>query len=441
MPEGSSAVLAQQEPEPEPLPASEEDVAEARRPQAPVEIAAAPGTRDFNLRATARELWEQVTKAYGLEVIFDGDYDQAPGQPNAFHITEADYRTVLNALMAATNSFFVPVSERLLLIVKDTEQKRREVENSVAFSVPIPEPFTVQDAQELGRTVQQVMEIQRFGIDSAQRLAIFRDRVSKAVPARILFEQLMYSRAQIELDVELYTAAKTSTIGLGLEIPTSWPIVASMAKMALTGPIPSFMVGIGNITLLAKATKSDARTVYRGMMRASDGQTSTLQVGEKYPIMTLGYIGEVPPGSQAYTPPPSFNFEDLGLTLKITPKVHGSDEVSLDIDSEFKLLGAGSLNGIPIISNRKFATRARLRFDEAAVISGLVGRNDFRTNSGLAGVSSLPVLGPLLSQTNWQKDDVQLLLVIKPRLLTLPPSEMTTREIWIGSESRPRIPL
>ena len=121
--------------------------------------------------------------------------------------------------------------------------------------------------------------------------------------------------------------------------------------------------------------------------------------------------------------------------------MHDGEEVSLEIDSEFKMIGGGSINGIPIISNRKFVTRARLRFDEAAVISGLVGRNDYKTSSGVAGLVNLPILGTALAQNTWQKDDIQVLLVIRPRLLTLPPTEMNTREIWIGSESRPRIPL
>ena len=41
------------------------------------------------------------------------------------------------------------------------------------------------------------MEIQRFAIDSAQRVAIFRDRVSKARPAQLLFQQLMRGKAQV----------------------------------------------------------------------------------------------------------------------------------------------------------------------------------------------------------------------------------------------------
>jgi general secretion pathway protein D len=193
--------------------------------------------------------------------------------------------------------------------------------------------------------------------------------------------------------------------------------------------------------LVARATKSNSKTIYRAVIRSGDSQAAQLHVGEKYPIMNLAYIGEVPQGEQVYRPPPSFNFEDLGFVLKLTPKIHDRNEVTIEVEAEFKLLGAGSLNGIPVISNRKFAGRARLRFDEAAVISGLVTQNDIRTLAGPAGLISIPVIGPLLGEINRTQDDIQLLLVIKPRLLSMPPSEFATREIWLGSESRPRIPL
>lgn len=436
----TSSASSPQEPGPALPTATLEEVIQARQPQPPVELQAAPGVRNFDLRADSRSLWEQVAKAYGLDVVFDGDFQ--PGPVVRFRLTGAEYREALHALMSATATFFVPVSSRLLLVVKDTEQKRREVENTVAVAIPIPDPVSVQEAQELGRTVQQVMEIQRFAIDSAQRVVVLRDRMSKVRPAQLLFEQLIGRRAEIEVEVELLAASTTSTLDLGLGVPTTFPISPLVKTVALNGGPLSFALGVTNVLhLMLNTTRSHARTLYRAQLRATDSTPASLHVGEKYPIMTLNYIGTVPEGQQSYTPPPSFNFEDLGLVLKLTPKVHDASEVTLEIDAEFKLLGGASLNGIPIIANRKFQTRARLVFGEAAVISGLVSRNDFRTLSGPAGLLSMPVLGAVLGQRNLSKDDIQVLLVIKPRLLSLPPTEATTREIWVGSESRPRIPL
>src|SRR5258708_23528212 len=95
---------------------------------------------------------------------------------------------------------------------------------------------------------------------------------------------------------------------------------------------------------------------------------------------------------RVFTPPPAINFEDLGLTLKITPHIHGVDEVSLDIDAEFKLLGAGAVDGIPIISNRKYESKVRLVTGEWAVLAGLMTGSDARTITGIPILSAIPFL-------------------------------------------------
>jgi hypothetical protein len=440
MPAGS-ALAAAPEPADDPLePPSPEELAEARRPQPPIELTAPPDRRSFDVRADSKALWEQVARAYSLDVIFDGDYQAGTAQ--SFRLSEADYREALNVLMAATGSFIVPISPRLILVVKDTEQKRREVENHVAVSIPIPEPVTMQEAQELARTVQQVMEIQRFAIDSRERVAVFRDRISKVRPAELLFQQLLTKRPQVSLEIELMAAGRSSTLGIGLDLQNTFRLVPTISRWALRGgPLGGVAVGIAGAHLLASATRAESRTFYRAELRGLDGQPAQIHVGEKYPIMTLSYIGDTSGSGQVFTPPPSFNFEDLGLVIKVTPKVHDAQELTLDVESEFKILGTGSLNGIPIISNRRFATRVRLRFDEAAVIGGLMTRNDLQTLSGPAGLLNIPVLGPVLGRGTWIHDDIQVLLVIKPQLLTLPPSELVTNSIWLGSETRPRIPL
>ena len=88
-----------------------------------------------------------------------------------------------------------------------------------------------------------------------------------------------------------------------------------------------------------------------------DGLPATLHVGEKYPIITSGYFGNTSSSGTVYTPPPTVSFEDLGLMIKVTPHVSSADEVTLDLDAEFKLLGATSSDGIPVIANTQYQSK------------------------------------------------------------------------------------
>jgi hypothetical protein len=438
------------EPPPAPTPA---ELAEARKPKPPVVLEADPGRRSFEIRANAQELFEQVAKAYKLDVVFDGDYQ--PGPPVRFSVENAAYDEALYAAQTATGSFIVPIGPRLFMVVKDTPAKRTEVENTVAITIPIPSAVSVQEAQELGRSVQQMMELPKFAIDAGHRLVFIRGPVSKVEPAREVFHELMYRHPQIYLEVEVLNVARNAQTSYGLRLPTSF----SFASFADFGPawqrfLPTGVanwfgfgggltflgVGIANPELFARASRSDTRSLLRTELRAGDGQAASFMVGEKYPIVTTAFI-PFEEDNQEFAPPPMFQFEDLGLTLKVTPHVHGLDEVTLELEAEYKTLSGTGYNGIPVISTRKSANRVRLKFSEWAVVAGLMNSTQARTLVGLAGLSQIPVLGPLVSTNTRRTEEGETLIVIRPRLLSAPPSYSASRSIWTGTESRPRTPL
>ena len=445
-----AAAAAPEEAAPAPTPA---ELNEARKPRPPVVLDADPGTRSLELRLNAQELFEHIAKAYKLDVVFDGDYQ--PGPPVRFRIEDATYAQALYAAQTATASFIVPIGPRLFMVVKDTQPKRTEVENTVAVTIPIPDPVSIQEAQELARSVQQMMELPKFAIDSSRRLVFIRGPVSKVEPARALFAELLNRHPQVYLEIEVLNFARSSETSYGLELPTSFPL----AGFADFGPfwkrfIPTGVsnwfgfgggltflgVGIANPSLFARATTSDTRSLLRTELRTVEGQPATFQVGEKYPIITTAFVA-YDTENQGFTPPPLFQFEDLGLTIKVTPRVHGTEEVSLELEAEYKTLSGAGYNGLPVISTRKAANRVRLKFSEWAVVAGLMNSLQARTLGGIAGLSQVPLLGPLMSSNTRRRESGETLIVIRPRLLSAPPSPLATSGIWTGTESRPLTPL
>lgn len=411
----------------------------------------------FESRGNSRELFERAAALYGYTAVFDNDYQPTPATRVA--LGESGLKELLRTLEAITQSFVVPLGPRLFLVARDTPQKRQELEPVVAVTVPIPAPVTVQEAQELARAVQTAMDLQRLQVDSGRRLVLVRDRASKVRPAQLLLAELMELKPQVSIEMEFLEVRADSSLRYGLGLPTSFPLInfgsllgafppllaaapaipAGFTRFLTFGGGKTFLgVGITDAHLFASMTQSNSTLRLRTELRSLDGQPATFTVGDRFPIVTAQFTGSN--GGQvgdALAYPPQFQFEDLGLTLKVTPKIHGLDEVTLQVEAEFKVLGTQTFNGIPSISTRKYQSHVRLREGEWGVVAGLLSTTQVRTLSGLAGLSSIPVLGPLVRDNSRERFFGETLLVLKPKVLALPPSERVTRSLYVGTEAKP----
>ena len=127
-------------------------------------------------------------------------------------------------------------------------------------------------------------------------------------------------------------------------------------------------------------------------------------------------------------------FVDLGLVLKVTPVVHEDYEITLDVDAEFKTLGSRSVNGIPEIASRQYQGKVRLKGGQWGVIAGLVSTLESDSNNGVAGLAKIPGLGRRVRE----RDLSETWIVLKPRIVSLPPWDTPTPSLWTGTETRPR---
>jgi general secretion pathway protein D len=202
-------------------------------------------------------------------------------------------------------------------------------------------------------------------------------------------------------------------------------------------------LGVMEAQALFNQSLSSTRTLFRTQIRSIDGQAVTFHVGEKYPVITQGFVGNSSASQQGNTfqPPPSFTFEDLGVAIKVTPHVHGLDGVTLGVDTSFELLTGSTVNGIPIIGQRHLTNQVRLREGEWAVVAGMMGKTDSKGQTGFWGLSQLPLIGNLFRQTSKDKEQQNVLVAIRPHILSLPPDQVITRKVRVGSDTRPFTPL
>jgi Flp pilus assembly secretin CpaC len=134
--------------------------------------------------------------------------------------------------------------------------------------------------------------------------------------------------------------------------------------------------------------------------------------------------------SISQTPYPGSEYQDIGLKIKATPTVHANKEVTLQMEFEISALGAASVNGIPVITNRKATQTVRLKEDETSILTGIVDQEETKALSGIPGLSSIPGLSQVLANHTIDKSDTELLILITPRNMRMP--DHLSRTIYAG---------
>jgi type II secretory pathway component GspD/PulD (secretin) len=199
-----------------------------------------------------------------------------------------------------------------------------------------------------------------------------------------------------------------------------------------------FFVGSGS-TLNLLLNSSDVRILDAVQLRSGDKQDATFRAGTRYPIITSTYstglssslassvaglninganVGSLLSqflGTSSVTVP-QIQFEDLGLTLKATPHILHDHSVLLKLDMKIESLGAGSLNGIPVLTNRQLTSTVTVPAGETALMASEVSTSETRDVQGVPGLSELPGFQDT-TNSSVEKDAGELLIVITPHIV------------------------
>jgi type II secretory pathway component GspD/PulD (secretin) len=197
-------------------------------------------------------------------------------------------------------------------------------------------------------------------------------------------------------------------------------------------------IGVPPVTLHLNHNESEMNTLEHLTLRAGNGMPATFMVGSRYPVLNASFapifnspaISQVIQNNSFQAPFPSFTFEDLGITLKATPQVHGERDVTLALETSIKALGGTSLNGVPILSNREYKGTVRLKDGESAMVLGYVTAAESKSLSGLPGLSQLPGLALLTGSHGKQVDETEIMLMVTPHILSSGQAG-SSPEIWL----------
>ena len=444
----------------------------------------------FHFRGDVRGMFNELATAYGVTIMFD---DSVTGKTVRFYVDDVEFATALSLACRVSKTMWSAMDPHQVLIAADTAENHKQFDRMSLATFSVPGATTPQQATELVTSLRNVCDFQKV---SPGQLGTVEVRAPQATLAACtaLLRQLSNDRPEVAIQIEIYQVSHNFTREIGMHIPNTFnmynipeaAVAAAIAALggqnlsslanqlissggvnaagssALSGllaqlqgqassifsqPLATFGGGLGfsgvsldHLSAALSLNESWARSLSNVTLRAEQGNEATFHLGERYPILNASYapIYNSPQisaalGSQSYVPPfPSVSYEDLGLSLKAKPTIHGDGDVSLTLDLEVRSLTGQSANGVPVISNQEYKGSIQLRDGEGAVVGGEITTNDQLSMAGIPAVANIPGINWAVTDNTRMKEDDELLIVITPHVLAN--HSRQTNEIWVGQQ-------
>ena len=166
------------------------------------------------------------------------------------------------------------------------------------------------------------------------------------------------------------------------------------------------------------AAKSNVKFLSTPQVMVVDNQTANIRVGDQIPVTTRSSQSTTNPDAPIVT---EVQFRDTGTLLSVTPRINAGGQVTLEISQEVSLPGTSPAvggGGNVSIAQRTITSSVIVQSGQTVVLGGLILENTTEGRSGIPLLMDLPLLGKAFSSTTVDTFRTELLITVKPLVVT-----------------------
>lgn len=183
----------------------------------------------------------------------------------------------------------------------------------------------------------------------------------------------------------------------------------------------------------ALATESQANILSTPTIMALDNEEASILVGQNVPFIT---------GSEAREgddPFQTIERQDVGITLKVKPRINRDNSVTLDIEQSVESVTESAEASDIITNKREIKTRVLIGHNETLVLGGLIRDEVEEAEKKVPFLGDIPVMGRLFKSTSTNTVKRNLMVFIHPTILAEANSGYElTRERYYDMQNRQR---
>ncbi len=174
----------------------------------------------------------------------------------------------------------------------------------------------------------------------------------------------------------------------------------------------------GNLlaALRAVGSKNKSNILSTPTIVALDNEEASLLVGQNVPFITGSSTSS---GSTTSNPFQTIQRQDVGITLKITPRINQGDSITLEIEQTTENVQENSTAGASdlITDKTEIKTTVLIRDGQVLVLGGLIREDEVLNRTQVPILGDIPLLGRLFRSSETTRRKNNLMVFIKPIIL------------------------
>jgi len=399
----------------------------------------------FPVQAPLKSIFEALGKQARINILFDDQFRDVPNF--TFSLADVTFEEALNMLCLSSRNFYGIIDEKTVIIAPDLPQKRTQYELNVIKTFYLSNV----NAEEIRVALQQMLRSQyrqpQVTIDKSLNSITIRDTPSVVELAEKILRSWDKARGEVFIDLEIMEVSRIKMRQLGVD----WALATKTVGLRYIGPTAPtdgwfnlkdidfskkeyYQVTLPTALLQFLESDSDTKIIAQPRLRGIEGEDITYLVGDKVPIPRTTYY-PFAAGGISQQPMVSYEYQDVGIDVKIKPRIHSEKEITMELEIKIKSLSGTGIADIPIISTREVKNVIRLKDGETNLLAGLLKDEERKTKTGIAALKDIPILGGLLSSTEQAIQQTDVILTVTPHIVrSISLGEQDLKPIWVGPE-------
>jgi len=306
------------------------------------------------------------------------------------------------------------------------------------------------DAKAVEKTLSEIIKKQTFSDPSLKPSVSMSEEINAIIVigeplilkgVKLIIDELDKEKYQVYVQAKIVEINKNKSSEIGVKYGFSAGDVSSSGLYAMSANFGSkeltsltsvkVLDYLGNIgsgagSALALGATLDflqihgaSKSISNPSILCVNNKESSIYVGKTISIVSGSVSNNT--GGVGTGVTQSYKREDVGLTLKIKPRVSSADKVTLDVEAILEnILDDGSQNATkqPVTSKQEVKTQAILRSGESIIIGGLVKSYERDAKNKVPLLGDIPIIGEyLFSSTSRTNEQDNLVVILTPYVI------------------------